>query len=356
MKRRHVLVAGFALGALVALAAVAAATWSGALRPAVTGLTVSSSTSPSPESTPPPIGKPVERAGAVMAYDPENHGVIMFGGATFAQTADGSNSITLGDTWLWNGKSWTQLNVTGPSPRSAAVAAYDSVRHVIVLFGGSGPGGTGPALLFDDTWTWDGTSWKQQFPVHKPNARFVAAMAFDGRHGVAVMYGGLGQTETYDATWTWDGNDWTLKDPPATPGGRHFYSIAYDEAVGVTVLFGGSLPGQRLNDTWTWDGTTWTKMQAPPPVASGWSYLAYDAATKEVVAYIFFGLDNHPVAEYTITWDGTHWTDRTSANDPTPRTGVAMAFDPETNQVLMFGPASASETWIWDGATWSVHS
>ena len=148
----------------------------------------------------------------------------------------------------------------------------------------------------------------------------------------------------------------TLKDPPATPGGRHFYSIAYDEAVGVTVLFGGSLPGQRLNDTWTWDGTTWTKMQAPPPVASGWSYLAYDAATKEVVAYIFFGLDNHPVAEYTITWDGTHWTDRTSANDPTPRTGLAMAFDPETNQVLMFGPASASETWIWDDATWSVHS
>jgi len=356
MKRRHVLVAGFALGALVALAAVAAATWSGAFRPAVTGLTVSSSTSPSPESTPPPIGKPVERAGAVMAYDPENHGVILFGGATFAQTADGSNSITLGDTWLWNGKSWTQLNVTGPSPRSAAVAAYDSVRHVIVLFGGSGPGGTGPALLFDDTWTWDGTSWKQQFPAHKPNARFDAAMAFDGRHGVAVMYGGLGQTETYDATWTWDGTDWTLKDPPATPGGRHFYSIAYDEAVGVTVLFGGSLPGQRLNDTWTWDGTTWTKMQAPPPVASGWSYLAYDAATKEVVAYIFFGLDNHPVAEYTITWDGTHWTDRTSANDPTPRTGVAMAFDPETNQVLMFCPASASETWTWDGSTWSVHS
>src|SRR4030081_3561933 len=89
MKRRHALVAGFALGALVALAAVAAATWSGAFRPAVTGLTVSNSTSPSPESTPPPIGKPVVCAGAVMAYDPENHGVIMFGGATFAQTADG---------------------------------------------------------------------------------------------------------------------------------------------------------------------------------------------------------------------------------------------------------------------------
>src|ERR1700730_8414342 len=146
MKRRHVLVAGFALGALAAFALVAAATWSGAFHPAVAGLSVSGSASPSPEATPSPVGKPVERAGAVMAYDPENHGVIMFGGATFAQTADGSNSITLGDTWLWNGDSWTQLNVTGPSPRSAAVASYDSVRHVIVLFGGSGPGGAGRAL------------------------------------------------------------------------------------------------------------------------------------------------------------------------------------------------------------------
>src|ERR1700737_1135476 len=109
MKRRHVLAAGFALGALAALGVVAAATWTGALHPAVTGLRVSGSASPSPEATPAPLGKPVERAGAVMAYDPENHGVIMFGGATFAQTADGSNSVSLGDTGLGTGNSWTHI-------------------------------------------------------------------------------------------------------------------------------------------------------------------------------------------------------------------------------------------------------
>jgi hypothetical protein len=291
-----------------------------------------------------------------MVYDPENHGVIMFGGSAFTPTADGSNSVALGDTWLWSGQRWSQLNVQGPSPRSASVAAYDAVRHAIVLFGGSGPGGIGPGKLFDDTWTWDGVTWTQHFPAHKPNPRFDAAMAFDQRRGVTVMYGGLGQTETYDATWIWDGTDWTLKDPPSSPGARHFFSMAYDEAAGVTVLFGGTLPGRRLNDTWTWDGVTWTKQQAPPPVASGWSFLAYDAATKEVVAYVYFGLDNHPMAEFTITWDGTKWTDRTSTRDPSPRVGIALAFDPDTNQVVMFGPANAPETWIWDGATWSVYS
>ncbi len=289
-----------------------------------------------------------------MVYDPENHGVIMFGGSTSAPTADGSNAVSLGETWLWNGKAWSQLSVLGPSPRSASVAAYDSVRHVIVLFGGSGPGGVGPALLFDDTWTWDGTTWTQQFPAHKPNPRFDAAMAFDQRRGETVLYGGYGQTETYDATWTWDGTDWKLQDAPTTPGARHFFSMAYDEAAGVTVLFGGSLPGQRLNDTWTWDGATWQKQPAPPPVASGWSYLTYDAATKQVVAYVYFGLDNYPVTEYTITWDGTTWTDQTSVHDPSPRVGIAMAYDPESNQVVMFGPAPGSETWIWDGTRWTA--
>ncbi len=194
MRTRRALLAAFALGALAALAVVAATTWTGFVRPVATSLTSRPSPltgSPSPEATPTPPAKPavrsglvpVERAGPVLVYDPENHGVIMFGGSTYAPTPDGSNTVSLGDTWLWNGASWSQLNVPGPSPRSASVAAYDSVRHVIVLFGGSGPGGVPPALLFDDTWTWDGTAWTQQFPAHKPSPSFDAAMAFDERRG-----------------------------------------------------------------------------------------------------------------------------------------------------------------------------
>jgi hypothetical protein len=371
MRRRHALVAAFAVGALTALAFVAATNWSGLVRLTPTGVTTSPSSAGvtakgkglSPVVTPSPAGQPVatptlpaERAGPIMVYDPENHGVLMFGGSTHAVTADGSNAVSLGDTWLWNGKSWSLLTGDGPSTRSASVAAYDSVRHVIVLFGGSGPAGVGPAKLFDDTWTWDGTTWTQQFPAHKPNPRFDAAIAFDQRRGVTVMYGGLGQTETYDDTWTWDGTDWMLQNPATTPGDRHFFSMVYDGGTGLTVLFGGTLPGKRLNDTWTWDGVTWAKQQGPPPVASGFSFLAYDAATKQVVAYVYFGLDNYPVAEYTITWDGTKWTDRTSPQDPSPRTGIAMAYDPENQRVVMFGPANQTETWIWDGATWSLSS
>jgi hypothetical protein len=357
---------GFGLGGLVVLVWVGLAGGGFALRgqrPA--GVTV---VSPSPS----PDGKPTfpspsavaagagpgARAGAALIYDPANHGVLLFGGASSHTTPDGLNpSTTLGDTWLWDGRSWRQLDAQGPPARSAAMVAYDSVRHVVVLFGGSGPDGAGQGLYFQDTWTWDGTQWQAQHPAHQPNPRMRAGMAFDERHGVTVMFGGEGETAThgvatYIATWTWDGIDWTLRDTAVTPTARHFFGMAYDAARGMTVLFGGSMGGARLNDTWTWDGTSWTQQPVAAPTARGWTQLAYDAGTKELVGYVYLASDNHPETEYTIAWDGSQWIDRTGAQDPTPRAEVRMTYNPDTNQVVLYGPTS--ETWTWSGSTWSV--
>ena len=314
----------------------------------------SPSASPSPDSTPAPASPPMAsagpgaRAGAALIYDPENHGVLLFGGAT--------SSTTLGDTWLWDGKSWRKLDVLGPPARSAAMVAYDSVRHVVVMFGGSGPAGIGQGLYFQDTWTWDGARWEMQFPAHMPNPRMRAGMVFDEHRGVTVMFGGEGETAThttatYTATWTWDGVDWTLLDPKVTPTPRHFFGMAYDPARGITVLFGGSMGAARLNDTWTWDGINWTQQPVAAPTAQGWTQLAYDAATRNLVGYVYDTAAAQP-AEFTIAWDGTRWTDRTGATDPTPRAEVRLAYDPDTTQVVLYGPTA--ETWTWNGSGWSV--
>jgi hypothetical protein len=358
---------GFGLGGIVVLALVGLAGGAFQLpgqRPA--GATLVSA-SPPPESkgsiapaTPSPAdtaGGPGARAGAALIYDPENHGVLLFGGAASHTAPNGTNpSTTLGDTWLWDGKAWRQLEVVGPPARSAAMVAYDSVRHVVVLFGGSGPEGLGQGLYFQDTWTWDGAQWQLQHPAHLPNPRMRAGMAFDERRGVTVMFGGEGETAThgvatYTATWTWNGVDWTLLDPTVIPTARHFFGMAYDPLRATTVLFGGSMGGARLNDTWTWDGTNWTQQSVAPPTAQGWNQLAYDANRKELVGYVYYASENHPLTEYTITWDGSKWTDRTGTQDPTPRAEVRMTYDPETNQVVLYGPTA--ETWTWNGA-WSV--
>jgi hypothetical protein len=364
MRRRSVLLVGFGLGGLVVMVLVGLA--GGVLglpgqRSAGANLTSPSrSPDPSPSALPsldpsllsptPPADAagPGARAGEALIYDPENHGLLLYGGAT--------SNTTLGDTWLWDGRSWKRLDVLGPPARSAAMVAYDSVRHVVVLFGGSGPAGTGQGLYFQDTWTWDGTQWQVMHPAHLPNPRMRAGMVFDERRGVTVMFGGEGETAThgvatYIATWTWDGTDWTLADTAVNPPARHFFGMAYDAARGLTVLFGGSMGGARLNDTWTWDGTRWTQLSVPAPTARGWAQLAYDVATKTVVGYVFDTSANEP-AEFTVVWDGGQWTDRTGATDPTARAEVRMTYDPETSQVVLYGPTA--QTWIWNGTAWSV--
>ncbi len=363
------MIAGFGLGGLAAFAVIAASNWAvfvpqrGVAGHVLASPSASAAASAEPTTiteqspSPPPAqtaGGPGPRAGAAMVYDPESQGMILYGGVTTVPQADGHNeSQTLGDTWLWDGTRWRQLNVPGPPARSDAMIAYDSARHLVVLFGGSGPGGTGMGLYFQDTWTWDGKQWQVQRPAHAPEPRMRAALAFDERRGVAVMFGGEGETTTYTATWTWDGADWTLRDPATSPTPRTFAGMAYDQARGVTVLLGGSWAGKHLSDTWTWDGTTWTQQPGSAP-AAGWTQLAYDAATQQVVGYVY-----SPAGAYTITWDGSAWSDRTSGQQPSVRAETAIAYDSSTHAVLLYGgsftdPMPYSDTWGWNGTGWSL--
>jgi hypothetical protein len=90
-------------------------------------------------------------------------GAVLFGGS------DGTNA--LGDTWLWNGGSWTQETTTvQPAARDSAAAAQ--LGTSVVLFGGRD--GTGKTL--GDTWVWDGASWTARSPASPPPARLGAAL------------------------------------------------------------------------------------------------------------------------------------------------------------------------------------
>ena len=63
--------------------------------------------------------------------------------------------------------------------------AYDPATGTVVLFGGTGHG-----ALLGDTWTWNGTTWTQQTPATSPPARESASMAYDAATGTVVLFGG----------------------------------------------------------------------------------------------------------------------------------------------------------------------
>jgi hypothetical protein len=246
-----------------------------------------------PNDSPPP------RCFHAMACDMNRHVTVLFGGH------DPNDLYPKGDTWEWDGNSWTLRATTGPGRRVWHAMAYDSARHVTVLTGGIGTArGT-------DAWEWDGTTWVDRTPADpddSPPARCMHAMAYDSYRGVTVLFGGLClEGEEYsNKTWMWDGTDWTSQADPNNPPGRAALAMCFDSADGATHLFGGRrdeglileylamLTGDPelrraaqaarrdsiiYGDTWSWDGTTWGPWDwQPHPSARYWHAMAYDAA------------------------------------------------------------------------------
>ena len=99
----------------------------------------------------------------------------------------------LNDTWIWDGTTWTKLNpATSPSGLAYASMAYDAATGQLVLFGGM-DAATNQAL--GDTWTWDGTTWTKQTrdPTPAPQP-LPASMAYDPATAQLVLFGGVDGT------------------------------------------------------------------------------------------------------------------------------------------------------------------
>jgi len=63
---------------------------------------------------------------------------------------------------------------------------YDVSLGQVVVFGGT----SGPPEALNDTWGWNGKTWKQLSPANQPSARYVSSMDFDPLSGGLVLFGG----------------------------------------------------------------------------------------------------------------------------------------------------------------------
>ena len=66
------------------------------------------------------------------------------------------SNAPLTDMWQWDGRQWSEIPLTGPTPghRYQPMMVYDAARQVTVLYGGL-QGST------DTTWEWDGRRWRE---------------------------------------------------------------------------------------------------------------------------------------------------------------------------------------------------
>lgn len=227
-----------------------------------------------------PASHPGARTMVGMTYDAARQRVVLFGGFG----ASGGVAIDNNDTWEWDGTTWTQrFPAHAPSPRGGVAMTYDAARQRIVLFGGGLGGYMMPT--FDDTWEWDGSDWIQCFPLHRPTAARNGNLAYDSQRHVSVLFGGLSTPYVkQDATWEWNGVDWTQRFPAHRPVARYAAGMAYDAPRGRMVLFGGGADVGLLADTWEFDGQDWLpQILSVKPSPRDYVALAYDAARARIV-------------------------------------------------------------------------
>ena len=297
---------------------------------------------------------PPGRQLAAMSYDSRRGFTVLFGGSDAQIGSTGPQPPNFSDTWEWDGATWAQRNpAVSPPGLVAAAMAYDSRRGVSVLFGGNTT--SGPAT--SDTWEWDGSAWTQRSLSVTPGARVWHAMAYDSARGRMVLFGGAGQAGILGDTWEFDGATWSQIFPAISPSPRFAAAMAFDSIRNRIVLFGGRDGSGRLGDTWEWDGSSWTQgssRSGPYPRSS--TSMVFDA---QVGRTILFGGDYvRPFAvgptNDTWEWDGSQWTQDWTATDPTPLLGQSMAYDSARGRSVLFGGTYGSQPQLFPGDTWDL--
>jgi pimeloyl-ACP methyl ester carboxylesterase len=296
-----------------------------------------------------PATSPSARAQMGFVYD-EARGVVV-------ATGGNNNFTALNETWEYDGTTWTKRTLSGgPGGRNRPAVAYDPVRRVTVLFGGSLPG---DQTFFNDTWEYDGVSWRRRNTVNAPLPRNGAAMAYDANRGVMVLFGGYryqGGFNFYNDTWEYDGLQWTQRTPVERPQSRETAGMAYDAGRGVTVLFGGgrSAGSTTFNDTWEWDGSTWRQRSPTLAPAARWAHtLTYDTRRNRMI--LFGGLTGNTSA-FNDTWeyDGVNWAQIVTPMSPAARWDHGMVYDPARDTMVLFGGVTFQSDFRWYSDTWRL--
>ena len=311
--------------------------------------------------TTPEFSSPLARDRHAMVYSSGRGQIVMFGGSS---TFEGE----LADTWTWNGERWTDVTPSTGNPplRSEHAMAYDSQRGRVVLFGGQ-VFGNGSRIPLGDTWEWDGATWTELSPSTAPVARFGHAMAYDSQRGRVVLFGGADASGARDDVWEWDGTNWTEITSPNRPAARLWHSLVYDSAREAAVLFGGVaevyIGGEtvvRYADTWAFDGTTWNRLTSlrSGPFNRDSHAAAYDRSRDRVVLFGGSADISQPTVDgETWEWNGTIWSERLPQS-PGARWHTKMAYLDESQQLLIYGGLSnfedfVTDTWTWDGESWT---
>jgi len=169
-------------------------------------------------------------------------------------------------TWTWRNGNWVQLATPDVSPQredaQTCSMTYDVAHQNLVLVTASwdaGEGSNASQGQAGQTWTFDGTTWTQKETLTNTTGGVdFSTMTYDPAYGQVMTYGGFNISHgnaVLTNPWSWNGSTWQQVALSPAPDARVLAASAYDAATGQLVLFGGAGPTTALGepdlgDTW----------------------------------------------------------------------------------------------------------
>lgn len=290
-----------------------------------------------------PLTRPPARSSQSMVYDSTRGRVLMFGGRKQSDQLQGKVSM-FADFWAWQNGDWHQIETaTHPPERESAGLAYDRERDRVILFGGFNlktEGKVTTTVTLKDTWEFDGTDWHEV--LHEGPDLSKPLLVFDQARHETILLGINTDLETAMYRWKPDGNQWQAVTPTTLPTCVNDAALVYQTHNQKPLLAGGvcSSLTPLADETWEWDGSNWTLLVTNSTNRTAGSAVAYDTVQHRVVRFGGSSTFNSVVESSSTVYKDLVWTFLAYRATPVPRSFAVFRRDPVRDVIWMLGGLS----------------
>ena len=289
---------------------------------------------------------PTPRNNASIAYDPVKKVVLVYGGSAHTRGA-----IPMRDSaiWEWNGITWNKRTIA-PSLRADHGFAYDIKNQRILIAGGAFSYNATKSIEYDDTWAFQNQQWSK-VTSNKILKRFHGAFTYAQNQNSFILFSGYTPetNELLKGVWALSRNNWihinTQNEPPA----RFLNSVFYDPKNDAIILIGGAdLDNKPFHEMWMLKENKWTVLNENVPALIMNSHGA--TAMGETGNYVIVHSSFDTNTCETWIWDGAQksWK-KVKGPHPRPRNNTSIVYDDARKCVVMFGGEtgvnSTNEVW-----------
>jgi hypothetical protein len=211
-----------------------------------------------------PRNTPGRLVGAAMVTDTVRKKILLYGGTLYPAVRGQEPVTAKNDVWEWDGSSmaWTKriaLNPeNAPHPKRGPSAAYDEGRQRLFVYEGTEFGASGGSFF-----EWDPISgaWSSRGTGDSFGTVGFNRVVYDSLRRREVVLTSVSSTEGPDRTWELDsvGPTWSARALSFSPKCWYEAAMVFDSRRGVAILFGGAVYGYSKDnaaETWEYQVTT----------------------------------------------------------------------------------------------------